>query len=546
MNSRWLIAALVTGLLFGCSQERGVAPDGQHELPGQETVEATPEETKEVVQPTPGSLSGAAVARWIPARWPKIEQGMSGALQAVPVALHEPSTRLETRWLHVKKQGDLHRQAESLEKQRMARRATKDLVDLRAYEGAGLPPFSWRDRTRGRSYVTPTMAAVLIRAYATFRTLYPDRRLSLGDLAQPGGGTLYHGTLVRELEGAEAIDVLNRAHLVDGDLVAMGTRPAKEFPREVHRFTGPDEDVWVEETLLAQHSSSPLRLRVATRRYTKSATPELDHVKEMHREANALMRRGTLLSTTTLPSWSVSGVHKRVRQHWVSPGTRGQLVVYSTRKQRRRLRLNDVMEIRFSRFSARKPQSYQAERRWVPTRVKEGKRTRIESWSRYTAVYEAGHITHLAGRDADISFATHGNLSHFAVNIPNIDAVATLHWFEALSAAARATGTEVEKILVDQSVIRHLRSNLPEPALRTTLFKQVIKRAPGHNAHHHLRLTAPTKVSEANGRRLLSALKGVDPASLVLDVDYSVPAPAMETAARKPEVAADSSPTPSK
>ena len=59
-------------------------------------------------------------------------------------------------------------------------------------------PFGWRDRTRGRTHVTATMAAVLVRAYTTFRAIYPDRRLSLGDLAQPGGGTLYHGTLVRE------------------------------------------------------------------------------------------------------------------------------------------------------------------------------------------------------------------------------------------------------------------------------------------------------------------------------------------------------------
>jgi hypothetical protein len=390
------------------------------------------------------------------------------------------------------------------------------------------------------------MASVLIRAYATFRALYPERRLSLGDLAQPGGGTLYHGTLVRELEGAEALDVLNRAQRTDGGFVAMSTRPAAAFPRELHRFSSPDEVVWVEETILAQHDSSPLRLRVATRRYTQSPTPEPEQAKEMIREANALVRNGTLLSTRALPSWTAGGVQTRVRQHWVSPGSRGQIVVFSKRKQRRRLRLKDVLEIRFSRFSARKPESFQSERRWVPTRAGDGKRAQIEGWARYTAVYEAGHITHLAGRDADISFATHNNLSHFAVNIPNIDAIATFHWFEALNAAAKVTGTEVEKILVDRTVIRHLKAQLPEAALQTRLFKQQIRRAPGHNAHHHLRLIAPTKRSETNGRELLERLADLEPASLVLEVDYSVPAPTIEAAARTPEAAADSSPTPSK
>ena len=39
----------------------------------------------------------------------------------------------------------------------------------------------------------------------------------------------------------------------------------------------------------------------------------------MIREANAIIRRGTLLSTTTLPYWSRDGSRRLVRQHWVSP-----------------------------------------------------------------------------------------------------------------------------------------------------------------------------------------------------------------------------------
>jgi len=267
------------------------------------------------------------------------------------------------KWCHgecVRPGGLSRKQAEALESQRVNRRVTDDLVDLRAHEGAGLPPFGWRDRTRGRSYVTTTMAAVLIRAYATFRESYPDRRLSLGDLAQPGGGTLYHGTLVRELEGAEALDVLNRAQLEGEEFVARSVRLAADFPRELHRFEGPQQQVHVEETILAQRSSTPLRLRVAVRRYIESPTPDAEHATQMHRQVNSLIRRGTLLSTKSVTSWRDGRRQRQVRQHWVNPATRSQVVVLAGRKQRRTLRLKDVSEVRFSRFSARKPESFQA------------------------------------------------------------------------------------------------------------------------------------------------------------------------------------------
>ena len=546
MNLKWLSAALALVLLTGCSQERGVAPDVSPDRPRTTEPAPPPEAPEPPPPPPPGSMTGGRLGASISERWPKVEQGMSGALQAIPSVLLESPNRLETRWLHVKKQSDLHRQRESLDRQRMDRRATADLLDLRAYEGRGLPPFGWRDRTRGRTHVTATMAAVLVRAYATFRAIYPDRRLSLGDLAQPGGGTLYHGTLVRELEGDAAQDVLNRSRLEGGRLVARSLRPATSFPRELHRFEAPDQRVEVEETILAQHSARPLRLRVAVRRYVESAVPKPDQAKEMIREANAIIRRGTLLSTTTLPYWSRDGARRLVRQHWVSPGTRGQLVVTSSRKQKRRLRVADLEEIRFSRFSARKPDSFQRERRWLPTRVQDGRKTRVEGWRRFTALYEAGHITHLTGRDADISYVTNENRSHFAVDIPNIDVVATWHWFEALCAAAREMGTEVEKILVDRSVLSHLKAGLPESALKTPLFTQILKRSGGHNAHHHLRLLASDRRSEAKGADLMSGLSERTLESLRVPVSYSVPLPATEAAARTPDDASASSPTPSK
>jgi murein endopeptidase len=531
MKLWWSTALALLVIVPACSR---AAPEVAPEVQPSPSRDAARHEAP-TAAPAPGSFIGAALAQIVPARWPAVEAGLSGLLQAIPDVRLSSAGRLEARWIHLKRLGDVRRQIKAMDAQRIRHTVTDDLVDLRALEGAGLPAFQWRDRTRGRTHVTPTMAAVLIRAYATFRETYPELSLSLGDLAQPGGGTLYHGTLVRHVKGQKAVELLNRASLVDGRFMATGFRPASAFPLEVQRLGGPDGRVWVEETILGKHGADPLHLRVASRRYTESPPPGDDEVRDMLGDVARLVRRGTLVTSRTVDSWAPGGENNRVRQHWVDGRSRRQVVIFATRPQRRRLRLNEIYELRVSRYSPKKPESFQRERRWIPERFGEGKRSRIRAWRRFEAVYEAGHITFLAGRDADISWATVGNRSHFAVDVASIDALATWHWFEALQAAAAACDTSIEVILLDRSVIRHLAARLPESATRTTLFKRVLRRASGHNAHHHLRLSEGTSRSDAAGRRLLAELADRDGEGLALDVTYTAPTSRTASAAEPPE-----------
>ena len=100
---------------------------------------------------------------------------------------------------------------------------------------------------------------------------------------------------------------------------------------------------------------------------------------------------------------------------------------------------------------------------------------------------------------------THENRSHFAVDIPSIDVVATWHWLKPC-AQPRAMGTRWRDP-GGPGVLAHLRAGLPESALKTPLFTQILKRSGGHNAHHHLRLLASDRRSEA-GADLMSGLAG--------------------------------------
>jgi len=101
--------------------------------------------------------------------------------------------------------------------------------------------------------------------------------------------------------------------------------------------------------------------------------------------------------------------------------------------------------------------------------------------------YEATHITHLSGRDADISYITVTPDSHFSRKIRDIDPVATRLWLKTIYEAAADVGVQVEAMLVDPKVRRHLLRGVSEEEAAEPYW-DTLKLAKGHDSHVHLRL----------------------------------------------------------
>ncbi|MDP6945367.1 MAG: penicillin-insensitive murein endopeptidase, partial [Myxococcota bacterium] len=410
---------------------------------------------------------------------------------------------LAKTWLSIKRERDIRAQHKRMQKARLDITVGDGLIDLRALEGAGLPPFRSRDRVRGRTWVSRTMAAVLIEAWRRFHAKHPRALLTLGDLAQPGGGGIMHNVIVRNVDGAQAVDLLDQAHVHAGELTADVMRTAADFPGERGRFESPDDRVWLRHRILAlldTDTAEPV-LRTATTRYTFPTTLAGDARSRAFSEMTTIAQRGTLVSAEQRHQTALGGGSTLVwRHHWVDARTRRQLVTISDRKQHRQLDMRWVREARVAQWQKRKPGSFPKERCWVRDTADPAQ------WTRWQAMREAGHVTHMGGSDADISFVTRDNRRHFAVDRAAFDARRTWDWFKAVDAAARAMGTRIDVILISSPILRALQRKLGKSVRKARLWRKHIRQVGGHDAHHHLRLARPTADSEARARAVLTAL----------------------------------------
>ncbi|MCB9728605.1 MAG: penicillin-insensitive murein endopeptidase [Deltaproteobacteria bacterium] len=516
--------------------------------PSAATKEGPPPEAPVVATqppaPTPpppiptGRLVGRALADAAAAAVPPVEQGISGILQVVPRLREKSANEVAEAWLAVKKMGDLRAQDRALDAQGLEQWTCTDLVDLRSYEGAGLPPFGWRDRSRGRTYATPALAAVLIRAYEALLREQPDARISLGDLAQPGCGPLEYGNIVSWVEGRDARRLLARARLRGGVAVVLEDHTAADYPGEVERFPEPASPVLEEHRITGWTGDvEHLRLRVETRRYWSPTEPDADDREASVRIASRLISRGLEVSARKVRSYTPEGGTLELwRQHFIETSSKRQVVTLSTRKLRRGVDPAAIVEMRFSAWRPGKPRSYADEILWtraLPTAGADEAR-----WQRSLMVREAGHVTHLAGEDADISWVTVGNLRHFAVDFDAIDVEQTWAWLGHLEAAAQEVGVPIDRILVDPRVKRLMSRKLSRAQKRTRLWNETIRLASGHDGHHHLRLAPPDEAANLAGMKTLRELSRY--------ALTSTSGPASSAAAPNPAPMAESTPTPSR
>lgn len=454
------------------------------------------------------------------------EHGLNGLLAAVPPLLWRHADSVEDDWYRVKAILDLADQARAVQNAKLEQTACKGLVNVRAVD-ASKAKFGYRDDVRGRTWARPVVGRILADALSILRQDVPEKYITIGDVSQPGCGQLEHGTLVRLLTDDQkpivtrpgepaspervgaATAMINQARLKYGVPTVMELRQARELKGEVYRCAFPDEPVLIEHRIVAQDRTSEgkLLLKTVSRRYRPMLAPDEGDVAKFRSRVLKLMRAGAVLSQRKVPSWDPElGDIEVWVTHWASARLKQQMQVVSTKKLSRSFELSDLIEVRRAKWHARKPGSFKGERRWMAHTGEDG----TQHWHRWKKMYEAGHITHLAGRDADLSYVTEDNGSHFRVNMSAIHVPHTWKWFLAMNQAAKAAGVSIDRIIVDRKVKRKLMAGLPKRIRRTPLWRKV-RVVSGHDGHHHVRFTRASPRTEQKALDVLTADFGMKP-----------------------------------
>ncbi len=429
-----------------------------------------------------------------------ISHGYSGLLQVIPPIEWSTPEAIEDAWLRVKRLPSSVAQVKAVAAEGLYQKACRGLVDLRALSarrGGGFA-LAFRDDHRGRSWLQPHVLSIVEAAIDTFGRTHrgrtsPDKPvIMVGDAAQPGCGQLEYGAIVEVVSDTRtslaATELLNSAKLVDGVATVVARLPGADA-KTTNTFS---------ETRLVGHSfdvDSRLTLRTVTRRYRKVRSPDPRSSDRLVQTADELMR-SPVASQKRVASWSTP--RRSLRRRWVTHylGKHRQMVAVTKSVLDPATPLVDqldaVLELRVSRLVTRKPLSFKDEVRWT----KVGATAGAPSWKRWGLVHEAGHQSHIAGRDLDMGYVTEENHFGFTRSPDKVDISSTWRWFESLDRSARRRGTPLERIIVGPRMHRLLKKDLDLAALDSYLFKSVVKVATGHDGHHHVRV-APIATLDA-------------------------------------------------
>lgn len=430
------------------------------------------------------------------------------ALARVPRLQVVTARASQAAWTAVKGLGGVKAQLDAVAKKKLGASVCDDLVDLRdlSEHDQLAKGFEFRDNVRGRSWARPTLALVLNEAMKAFRAEQPDRTIAIGDVSQPGCGQVYHGVLVQMVRGSAAEDLARKAQADLGVPAVIETRHARDFPYESDRFAGPDQAVRVATLLLGwtrEDGDKTLVLKTGRTRHAELAAPTADEVTAFEAEVAHLARAGALVERRTFEV--ASG--KAVLSRWVLEGSKRQLALVTSKAPAKRIDFADVSEVRLADWQDKKPGSTPGEVIWqrgralapqevAPPPAKGAPKPKplgaaAFAWSRWQQLYEAGHITHLSGIDADLSYVTTDNRAHFAVDLSAMDVKATFRWWELLDETSRKLGTPLESILVDPAVLKWIQQALPKKgpdSKRGSRIWRLLAKVGGHDGHHHIRI----------------------------------------------------------
>ena len=264
--------------------------------------------------------------------------------------------------------------------------------------------------------------------------------------------------------------------------------PRLSYPEEWQRWAETDGPVWVEERLTGAGSRESTVLgRIERRRFYRSDSLDSSEMKDWWKKKTRRYRAGNLVQR----EWISTGSQRFYRVSWVDG--RKQFVADFAAQFRGKPPLETLLRLRQATLEAKKPAALQKEKRYFVSETADGS-PQIVSW---TQLYEAGHISHQNGRDVDLSYVMTDDRLLFSRSVAQIDAPKSRRWLEILYEAGRRAGVEIDALLVDGRVRRHLMRGMPEQQALHPVWG-LLKVVKGHDSHVHVRLAPGFFAGERN------------------------------------------------
>lgn len=429
-----------------------------------------------------------------------------------PIAWHTPED-VEAAWRKIRLMPGSGARVAAIADQGLEHWACSGLVDLQALDAAQDAGLAWKDRVRGRGWSQPALARALIVAHAAWHRAHPTLALAVGDVAQAGCGQVDPGVLTRLVGGDEATQLLARATPEGGALVLRETLSAQALADDPSRFSTPLEQVLLERRIIAADPMPAHTVLVQIRRYRALAVPAPAALAELESIVVRTASRAELATTT---EWRDPDGTRVRRRHWIDRASARQVVVVSTGDDPT-LRLDDVRDVRIGPWAPGRPGAFPSETRWLAQpgpQAPEAASTR--TWQAWQLLEEGAHATHMAGRDADLSYPIADPKRRFTDAVDLVDLPATWEWFETLTTTASALGTPIDAIMVGPRTYARILRELPKARQSPLIRDRIVRVIRDHDDHQHVRITPTTAKDAAAARAALTttrASQGTSPAT---------------------------------
>ncbi len=424
----------------------------------------------------------------------------------LPKLVDRGGATIQSQWEEVKELADdPTAQAVRLGELQLERaRCTDALSVLDLLRAAPELPYAMRDTWRGRVVARPELLAVMALAGRLLSERAPGAVVTIGDIAQPGCGQIKFGTTVTFVDGEDKKALLARARWVGGAATTFDPEPPELFVDEWPRFADDLGPVWVEHRLTGLTVEGAVRVEI--RRFDEGHRLGQGSIERlMDRTRKRLAdRRAIVLRDVVKHTLDDGRVVKVRRGRWRDKvGKRFVEVIFRDGVRTDTLSAQTLLLVREARIDPKKPTSLIDEERYVFSDDGEAG-VRVD---RHVGHYEAHHVSHLAGFDADLSYITVDNAHPFEGGGWHLNPKQSFTWLSALDEAARRLAIPMKALFVDRRIVRAMKAAHVAPPSHPAW--RAIHLAPGHDSHVHVRVGSAARFAVKSAAEVLELVGGV-------------------------------------